>query len=49
MAGSEIYSGYFKERNIVIPIDDMSPGVYLVRITTESGNYPRKIVIKQGD
>jgi hypothetical protein len=47
IAGTEVYSGNFKERNIEIPIGNLAPGVYVIDVTTKAGNYSRKMVVRK--
>ena len=44
LAGTEVYSGDFKERNIEIPTGNLAPGVYVIEVTTKAGSYSRKMV-----
>ncbi len=46
LSGSVVYSGVFSNNKIEIGAGRFSPGVYLVNITTGSGNYTRKMVVQ---
>jgi DNA-binding beta-propeller fold protein YncE len=46
LSGSMVYSGVFSNSEIEIAAGQFSPGVYLVFITTGSGNYSRKMVVR---
>jgi DNA-binding beta-propeller fold protein YncE len=46
LSGSIVFSGDFSNKELEIAAGQFSPGVYLVNITTESGNYTRKMVVQ---
>lgn len=46
IAGTEVYSGDFKERIIELPIGNLAPGVYVIDIITKSDNYSKKFIVR---
>jgi hypothetical protein len=46
MTGTEVFSGNFNEQNIELPAGRLAPGIYLVEITTRSGKFLKKVVVR---
>jgi hypothetical protein len=47
IAGAEVYSADFNDRNIEIPTGMLDPGVYVIDVVTKSGSCKRKMVVRQ--
>jgi DNA-binding beta-propeller fold protein YncE len=44
--GTEVYTGNFNEREIGIPATSLATGLYVLSITTNRGNYSRKVLLR---
>ena len=47
IAGAEVYSAAFNNRNIEIPTGKLAPGVYVIDVVTKAGSCTRKMVVRE--